>query len=186
MKTVNKALVLLILISFSATIAHCQENDFISRVKTDLFLYRTQKSDQSIVIQTDKSLYRPGETIWMKGYVTDAMTHVLSLKSLELSVLLIDNKGVLVIDGKYLLKNGIVDFNISIPSYLKSDVYYLIAYTPEMENTGIQAVFKKKIIIGRPEFLGVVPHLEFSKSMFLPEKKESAILHLMDFDGKPL
>jgi len=186
MKTVNKALVLLILISFSATIAHCQENDFISRVKTDLFLYRTQKSDQSIVIQTDKSLYRPGETIWMKGYVTDAMTHILSLKSLELSVLLVDNKGVSVIDSKYLLENGIVEFNIPIPTYLKSDLYYLIAYTPEMENTGIQAVFKKKIIIGRPEFLGVVPHLEFSKSMFLPEQKESAILHLMDFDGKPL
>jgi len=186
MKTVNKALVFLILITFSATIAFCQENDLLSQVKTDLFLYRTQKSDQSIVIQTDKSLYRPGETIWMKGYVTDAMTHVLSLKSLELSVLLVDNKGVSVIDGKYLLQNGIVEFNIPIPSYLKSDIYYLIAYTPEMENIGIQAAFKKKIAIGRPEFLGIVPRLEFSKSIFLPEKKESALLHLMDFDGKSL
>lgn len=186
MKPVNNALILLILLNFSALIAYCQENDLISRVKTDLFLYRTQKSDQSIVIQTDKSLYRPGETIWMKGYVTDAMTHVLSLKSLELSVLLISNKGQVVSDSKYLLKNGIVEFNIPIPSTLKSDLYYLIAYTPEMENIGIQAVFKKKIIIGRPEFLGVVPHLEFSKSMFLPVQKESAILHLIDFDGKPL
>jgi hypothetical protein len=186
MKPVKNALILLILLNFSASIAYCQENDLISRVKTDLFLYRTQKNDQSIVIQTDKSLYRPGETIWMKGYVTDAMTHVLSLKSLELSVLLISNKGQVVSDSKYLLKNGIVEFNIPIPSTLKSDLYYLIAYTPEMENIGIQAVFKKKIIIGRPEFLGVVPHLEFSKSMFLPEQKESAILHLIDFDGKPL
>ncbi|MCX6237910.1 MAG: hypothetical protein NTY07_10210 [Bacteroidia bacterium] len=186
MKAVNKVLIFLILLNFFFTIALCQENDFISRVKTDLFIYRTQKSDQSIVIQTDKSLYRPGETIWMKGYVTDAMTHVLSLKSLELSVLLVDNKGVSVIDSKYLLKNGVVESNIPIPSYLKSDLYYLIAYTPEMENIGIQAVFKKMIIIGRPEFLGVVPHLEFSKSMFLPEQKESALLHLMDFDGKPL
>src|ERR1035437_735409 len=140
MKPVNNALILLILLNFSASIAYCQENDLISRVKTDLFLYRTQKSDQSIVIQTDKSLYRPGKTIWMKGYVTDAMTHVLSLKSLELSVLLIGNKGQLVSDSKYLLKNGIVEFNIPIPSTLKSDLYYLIAYTPEMENIGIQAV----------------------------------------------
>ena len=132
MKPVNNALIFLILLNFSASIAYCQENDLISRVKTDLLLYRTQKNDQSIAIQTDKLLYRPGETIWMKGYVTDAMTHNPSLKSLELSALLVDNKGIPVIDSKYLLKNGIVEFNIPIPSYLKSDVYYLIAYTPEM------------------------------------------------------
>lgn len=186
MKTINKALIFLILLNFSTTIAYCQENDFISRVKTDLLLYRTQKSDQSIVIQTDKSLYRPGETIWMKGYVTDAMTHVLSLKSLELSVQLIDNKGVSVVDGKYLLKNGVVEFNIPIPADLKSDIYYLIAYTPEMESIGIQAVFQKEIFIGRPEHLGIVPHLDYSKPFFSPEQKETATIRLIDFEGKPL
>lgn len=186
MKTINKALIFLILLNFSTTIAYCQENDFISRVKTDLLLYRTQKSDQSIVIQTDKSLYRPGETIWMKGYVTDAMTHVLSLKSLELSVQLIDNKGVSVVDGKYLLKNGVVEFNIPIPADLKSDIYYLIAYTPEMESIGIQAVSQKEIFIGRPEHLGIIPHLDYSKPFFSPEQKETATIRLIDFEGKPL
>jgi len=186
MKTVNKALVFLILITFSAKIADCQENDFISRIKTDLFLYRTQKSDQSIVIQTDKSLYRPGETIWMKGYVTDAITHQLSLNSLELSVQLTDNKGVNVSEHKYPLKNGVVDYNLLIPADLRSDVYYLIAFTPEMERSGIQSIFKKEIFISRPEHLDVIPHLEYAKSFFTPECKETATIFLKDFNGKLL
>ena len=66
--------------------------------------------DQSIVIQIDKTFYRPGEAIWMKGYVTDAITHLPSLKSLELSVLLTDNKGTIITEGKYLLKNGVDNF----------------------------------------------------------------------------
>jgi hypothetical protein len=186
MKTFSRALIFLIFITFSVTKAYCQENDFITRLKTELLLYRTQKISQAIVIQTDKSLYRPGETIWMKGYVTDAITHLLSLNSLELSVQLFNKKGANVVENKYLLKNGVADFSIQIPSDLKSDVYYLIAYTPEMESIGIQEVFKKEIFIGRPEHLGMVPHLEYSKPFFLPEQKETATIKLTDFEGKPL
>ena len=125
MKTIYKALSILFLFIFSSTIVNGQENDFISRLKTQLLLYRTQRTSQIAVIQTDKTLYRPGETIWMKGYVADAITHVLSLKSLELSVQLTNNKGLVIVECKYLLKNGAIDCNFSIPSDLQSDVYYL-------------------------------------------------------------
>ncbi|MCX6237909.1 MAG: hypothetical protein NTY07_10205 [Bacteroidia bacterium] len=186
MKTIKKALIFVILMIYSTAFVFCQENDFISRLKTQLLLYRTQMVNQDIVIQTDKTLYRPGETIWMKGYVADAITHVLSLNSLELSVLLANNKGVNLVEGKYLLKNGVVDCRFTIPADLQSDDYYLIAYTPEMENIGIQAVFKKNIFIGSPEHLDVVPNLEYSKPFFTPEQKETATIRLKDFDGKPL
>ena len=186
MNTIYKSLIFMIFLFFSATFVFCQENDFISRLKTQLLLYRTQKVDQSIVVQTDKTLYRQGETIWMKGYVADAMTHKLSLNSLELLVQLTDNKGVNVAEGKYLLKNGVVDCNFSIPADLRSDVYYLIAYTPEMESIGIQAVFKKEIFISRPEHFDMIPHLEYSKPFFTPELKETATIRLKDFNGKPL
>ena len=136
MKTNFKRLIFAILLISSSTSAFSQENDFISALKTKLLLYRTQKVDQSIILQTDKTLYRPGETIWMKGYVTDVMTHLLSLNSLELSVQLTDKKGLNIVEGKYALKNGVADFSFSIPADLESDIYHLIAYTPEMENIG--------------------------------------------------
>lgn len=186
MKTFIKAVIFLFLLNFSATSVFCQENDFITRLKTQLLLYRTQKIDQSIVVQTDKTLYRPGENMWMKAYVADAMTHVLSLNSLELSVLLTTNKGAIVTESKYLLKNGVVECNFAIPADLQSDIYYLIAYTPEMESIDIQAVCRKEIYIGRPENLDVIPHLEYSKPFFAAERKETATIKLIDFDGKPL
>ena len=186
MKTIYKCLAVLIILIFTSSLAFCQENEFITRLKTQLLLYRTQKVCQTIVMQTDKTLYRPGETIWMKGYVTDAMTHSLSLKSLELSVQLSDNKGISVSEGKFVLKNGVVDFNFSIPADLHSDVYYLIAYTPEMESIGLNTIFKKELFIAKPESLDITPELEYSKPNFAPEVKETATLRLKDADGKPL
>jgi hypothetical protein len=186
MKTIYKYLTVLIFLTFAPSIVFCQENEFITRLKTQLLLYRTQKVYQTIEIQTDKSLYRPGEKIWMKGYVADAMTHLLSLKSLELSVLLTDNKGVTLSEGKYVLKNGVVDYNFTIPADLRSDVYFLAAYTPEMESIGLNAVFKKEIFIGKPENIDMIPALEYSKPNFAPERKETAILRLKDSNGKPL
>jgi len=184
MKTNFKRLIIVLLLISSSTFIFSQENDFISRLKTNLLLYRTQKVDQAIVLQTDKTLYRPGETIWMKAYVTDVMTHLLSLNSLELSIQLADNKGLFVFEGKFPLKNGVVDCNISIPADLQSDIYHLIAYTPEMENIGIQAVFKKDIYIARPERLEMIPHLEFAKPFFAPEQKETSTIVIKDFNGK--
>ena len=163
MKTNFKRLTLTILLISSSSFIFSQENDFITRLKTNLLLYRTQKVDQAIVLQTDKTLYRPGETIWMKAYVTDAMTHILSLNSLELSVQLTDNKGLVIAEGKYPLKNGVVDCSFSTPADLQSDIYHLIAYTPEMESVGIQTVFRKEIFISRPERLDMIPHLEYAK-----------------------
>ena len=176
----------MVFLSFSSTFAFGQEDDFIARLKTQLLLYRTQKSEQIIVIQTDKLLYRQGETIWMKGYVSDAITHSLSLNSRELSVLLTDNKGVNVSEGKFLLRNGVANFNFSVPSDLPSNVYYLVAYTPEMENNGIRNIFKREICIGRPESLEMIPHMEYSKPAFSPDCKETANFSLMNLSGKPL
>jgi len=186
MKTGIKNLILIAFMILSELMATGQENDFISKLKTQLLLYRIQQVNQIIILQTDKVLYRQGETIWMKGYVTDAITHSLSLKSRELSVQLADNRGVNVSEGKYLLKNGVADFNFIIPSDLPTDIYYLIAFTPETENVGIQAVFKKKIIIGRPEHLDIIPHIEYSKPSFNAERKESASVILKDFNGRML
>ena len=181
-----KGLIILVFLICPFSLAMGQENEFISLLKTQLLLYRTQITEQTIVIQTDKTLYRPGETIWMKGFVSDAITHLLSLKSLELSVQLSNNKGVNLREGKYPLKNGVADFNFVIPADLQSDVYYLIAYTQEMERSGIQAIFKKEIFIAKPERLDIIPSLEYSKPFFEPERKETAMIRLKDFNGKPL
>jgi len=186
MKTSGTKLFLMVILSFSTVLVSGQENDFIARLKTQLFLYRTQSSSQVIAVQTDKVLYRQGETMWMKGYSVDAITHSLSLNSLELSVQLADSRGSNILDGKFMLKNGVTNFNFTIPVDLPSDVYYLIAYTPEMENGDIGKIFKKEIYIGRPEYLDIVPHVEFSKAFFPSESKETAILRIMNFEGKPV
>ena len=186
MKTIYKRLISIVFLICLVSLAFGQESDFISQLKTKLLLYRTQKTDQVIVVQTDKMLYRPGETIWMKGYVADAITHLLSLKSLEFVVQLTDNKGVIVTEGKYLLKNGVVDCSFQISVDQPTGIYYLIAYTPEMEVLGVKSVFRKELAIGRPEHLDMVSHLEYSKPFFTPERKETATFRLKDFSGKPI
>ena len=186
MRTFIKSLNLLSILSVFVFNTNGQENEFIPKLKTQLLLYRTQKIDQSITLLTDKTFYRPGETIWLKSYLTDDLTHLLSLKSHEMSLLLTDNKGIAIIETKLLLKNGIAEYRLPIPGDLRSNIYYLVAFTPEMEGMGVSEALVKKVAIGRPEYFDLLPKLELSKPFFAPEQKETVQLKLSNLAGQPV
>lgn len=175
MKTFSRVTFLLFFMILLPAMAICQEkNESIERLKAQLYFYRTQNAVQTTTIQTDKSLYRPGEEIWMKGYVTDGVTLQMSTKSKELTFQLIDFKGNIINSNKFILTNGMASGSLKIPAGLSSNLYTLVAFTPEME----KVTPGNDIYICRPENLNLIPKVEY--------KAGKAMIGLTDFSGKPL
>ena len=187
MKMLFKKLVFLFSFILVPVLVNSQEkNELITRIKAQLFIYKTQNSIQAITIQTDKSLYRPGEELWFHGYVTDVLTGKLSVKSREFIVKMIDYKGNVINSVNCGLKNGMAFGSLSLSSDPGSNLYSLVAWTPEMDNGSTDQIARKDIYIARPENFNLSPKIEYPGTLNSTDGNVKAVLRLQDFSGKPL
>ena len=167
---------------------HAQETEeahLIDQLSNQLKNYRLQTINQEVYVSTDKSLYRPGEDLWFKGYVTDVLTHLPSLKSLELDVRLISDQGEDIMSDRFKLQNGITNGDFMLPAMVKDGNYYLVAYTPEMTFRPVNQVFYKRIVIQRPEQNNLHYDMVFDKPLYKAGEKAMAKLLLSDLSQKP-
>ena len=83
-----------------------------------------------VYIQTDKSLYQPGEDIWFKGYVMQATSLLLSTSDTTLYIQLLTPDSLRVIhQEKVLLQNGIAEGYIPSKKNVSPGNYLLTAFT---------------------------------------------------------
>ena len=106
---------------------------------------------EKIYVHTDKEFYMPGEIMWFKVYVVDA----LSLRPSDIShvayidVLNGDNASVLqtkVELGVSKANNG----SLYIPNDMPSGIYRVTAYTHLMKNLGPESFYTKQITLQNP------------------------------------
>jgi len=103
---------------------------------------------EKIHLHTDRDLYVPGEKIWIKAYIVDAVTHLYPTNSRYIYVELIDNRDSLV--GRVMIRpdNDMFYGHLNISENIPEGNYTLRAYTRYMENMGDDYFFKKNIRIG--------------------------------------
>ncbi len=169
------SLLFVMTIGLSSLHTAAQSVDYVSRLKSQLFFYRTQNAVQSVVIQTDKTLYRQGEFIWLKSFVVDALTKNLSLKSLSVNVVILDNEGNTVTEAIFPLDGGRSSGTIQLPADLANGQYTLAAYTSEMTNGSACDAFYKTLYICRPENLDAIGEIIFNKEMASANKESASI-----------
>ena len=68
------------------------EPDFVVQLRTALYEYQQDFPQEKVYVQTDKTLYQPGEIIWFNAFLLDANTHLPSQVSDVLYFELIDPK----------------------------------------------------------------------------------------------
>jgi len=103
---------------------------------------------EKIHLHTDRDFYVPGEKIWFKAYVTDAVTHQYPTPSRYVYAELIDSRDSLINRVMIRSANNMFYGYLFLSEVIPEGNYTLRAYTRYMENLGNDYFFNKNILIG--------------------------------------
>ena len=112
-----------------------------------LALYPQEK----VHIHIDRNVYVPGEKIWFKAYIADALTHIPTKKSKYIYVEMINSKDSLVTRVKVLPDSIHQQYHgyLFLSDLIPEGNYTIRAYTRFMENLGEDYFFQRNIYIGQ-------------------------------------
>ena len=113
-----------------------------SRMERQALLYPMEK----VHLHTDRGTYVAGETVWIKAYVVDGITHLPSRRSRYVYVALQNPFGEVV--SRVCLRpdsSGSIHGNLVLPDDLAKGDYTLTAYTRYMQNQDEDYFFRKRI-----------------------------------------
>lgn len=79
-------------------------------------------------IKTDKDIYSPGEKVWFKAEVFNCLTEGPANEN-SLVLMIKAETGEVIVDAKYIITDGLVNNQITIPSWAHEGNAFLIAYT---------------------------------------------------------
>lgn len=102
---------------------------------------------EKVYLHTDKPYYFAGDTIWLKAYLTNAITHFQSKESRFVYTELINRKNKVIQRIKIPMKDEMFLGSIALPSDIEEGDYYLRAYTHWMLNAAPEYFFSKNIQI---------------------------------------
>lgn len=121
--------------------------------------------DEIAYVQTDKSHYFPGDTVWFKGYIMQG--GIPSTLSTTLLADMADANGKLVRQTKWPMIEGSAAGFFSLHD-IKEGTYQFRVYTPWMMNQDTAFFFKKTILVVQPQGKPIPPSFDF-QVQFLPE-----------------
>lgn len=171
-----------ILLSISLSVLFCSTLMAQQTRVEKLSAYTAKYSQEKAYVQTDRTWYLAGDTIWMKATVADAATGKPSTRSGVLYVELSQNRKI----WKRLLlplSLGFAHGDIPLPDTLSPGSWHLRAYTRWMRNAGEAFFFDKVVEIGG------APSNRLNASVSYARNAEGLIdrgtLKLTDHTGSP-
>lgn len=131
-----------------------QQNDQIrlDTLKSNLLTQLNLSHQEKIHLQLDKSIFIPGEKIWFRSFLVDAVFHQPNTESRYIYVELINREDSIV--NRVLIKPDDDNLHygyLSIPEDIASGTYNIRAYTTHMRNVDESYFFRKSIQILDPK-----------------------------------
>jgi TonB-dependent SusC/RagA subfamily outer membrane receptor len=115
--------------------------------------YIQEYHQNKVYIQTDKNMYKSGETIYLKGYILDDSRKEPENLVKNLYVEIIAPNKQVYMTRLLKIENGIAVGDFPVIDTLKTGIYSMRAYTQNMKNSGNSYLFTKEISIFHPEKL---------------------------------
>jgi hypothetical protein len=124
-----KTLSLLLLIVCNVLSLSAQEQGPIPKISKQMSDYFTAFPKEKVFVATDKNIYKPGETVWFRAFVTDWNHQPSAGENTELFVKLFDLKGKFEVQELYKLHGGSASCDLLLPKELAKGIYFLCVYT---------------------------------------------------------
>ncbi len=126
------------------------------RAKTDtldiqqrILDYYRQVPQEIIYVHTDRPYYVPGDTVWFRAHLVDAVTHTPISRSRYVYAELLDNAADTLVQ-RIIVKcdsDGVFTNAITLPKTLKGGTYTLAAYTQWMRNFPVERFYYKQLTV---------------------------------------
>jgi TonB-dependent SusC/RagA subfamily outer membrane receptor len=139
---------------------------------------------EKIHVQTDKSCYLSGETVWFRIYLADAFSHRPDTTSRYVYAELINPLDSILRRVKIRPEDGAYHGYLSLEEDLPEGDYQLRFYTRFMEGLGEDYFFRKKITVGDP--LSAIYRTEAAFSYTENRKRINAALHFINLEKQSL
>ncbi len=117
----------------------------VDSLKEKVRLYGIKKQRTVLFVHFDKTIYTNNDNVWFTAYLHGAVNKA-RYKTLALMLVNDDDKSVILQD-KFVIKNGSSFGNTVIPDSVRGGNYTFIAYTDNMVDGHIDVVFTQSITI---------------------------------------
>ena len=134
---------------FNSAIEKLQEKTDTVDIEQHILDYYKRVPQEQIYVHTDKPYYVPGDTIWFRAHLTDAVTHTPISRSRFVYVELHDQLTDTLMQ-RIIVKcdsDGVFANAILLPKTMKGGCYTLAAYTQWMRNFPIERFFYKELLV---------------------------------------
>lgn len=115
----------------------------VDDLSAKLTLFNKENPSINLYLHLDKSIYRPGDTIWFKAYILSRQF----MPNRVINVRLVDQNKKLVVKGSFQVYDIRSHGDLCIPGDLRAGTYKLYAYTDKMENFNEHDVFTQSITV---------------------------------------
>lgn len=144
--------------------------------------WMAQHPDERLYMSTDKSLYKPGETVWFTTFVRNAATLTTDSISSILHVEIINPKGTVENHLKYMIADGVVNGNFMFTPGMAGGIYKFKAYTMWQLNDTTQKIFEKEITLQNAILPSLIMKLDYKEKGYSPGQTATADLELKSLD----
>lgn len=195
MKKIAQPLAVIIVVLLSATVVIAAfipgvgvttfESEFILKLKEKFGRFYESAPQDRVYVQTDKSFYKPGETVWFTAHLRDAATLKPSPNSDIVHIELITPKGSTARHYKIVAKDGAAQGDFDLAGYT-GGIYKIKAYTEWQKNDENALLFEKEITVQQVVMPRLKMKIDFEKKAYGRGDEVTAKLELNTNENKPL
>ena len=161
----------------SAAVETLQKKTDTLDIQQRILDYYRSVPQEHIYVHTDKPYYVPGDTVWFRAHLVDAVTHTPISRSRYVYVELHDQQADTLVQ-RIIVKcdsDGVFANAITLPRQLHGGTYTLAAYTQWMRNFPVERFFYKPLwVVGnlpqvKQEFTSSKTGVYFKQNSRLPQ-----------------
>jgi len=139
---------------------------FIQKLKHSLLIYNIRYPEEKIYVSTDKTFYKPGETIWVSAFVVNGSDNKFTSTSEIMHMELIDPKGNVEQLLNLKLDAGVGKADFFVGENKAGGIYKIRAYTNYMKLLNPKNYFEKTIQIQSVLVPKILMKLEFERRSY--------------------
>jgi hypothetical protein len=141
---------------------------------------------EKVFLHTDKYIYKAGETIWFKAYITSRTCERIPLYSNDLYIKLLDQQSGEMIYRRYPIVDNMVSGFLVLPRSTLEGKYYLVAYTSWMKNNDPGYIFNKELIVAKNNKRKIIADFRLLNGETCLTDSFMAVLMIRNQTGEPV